>query len=185
MKEEKSLYFIAVVPPEPEREELLLLKKIFSEEYDTKAALRSPPHITLHMPFRFRRDREESLSLTLEKFFSQFSTFTVCLKGFGAFPPRVIYADVEENEFLQILQSELKVIMKTAFNIFNADYKERPFRPHMTLAFRDLKKPMFLKAWNKYREENIEMCWEVTHIALLRHTGKKWEILKEMELKSV
>jgi len=179
----KSLYFIAVVPPLPEREKLWSLKREFSEKYATKAALRSPPHITLHMPFQFRNDREQILINTLGKVYQDFPEFDVCLNGYGAFPPRVIYADVGANELLHQLQKDTMALMKKAFHIFNANYRERPFRPHLTLAFRDLKKGMFHQAWEEYQEKELTICWRTKSVALLRHNGRQWEILQELDLK--
>jgi hypothetical protein len=45
------LYFIAHVPEEPVFADLMALKTAVRDLYGSKAALRSPPHITLHMPF--------------------------------------------------------------------------------------------------------------------------------------
>jgi len=184
MTERKPLYFIAVVPPEPERSRLWELKRAFTEAYNTKAALRSPPHITLHMPFSFREDREIRLMEVLRGFVIQYPAFSLCLEGYGAFPPRVIYADVSESKELREIQTDLLQEMKTTFNIFNANYKDRPFRPHLTLAFRDLKKSMFHLAWEEYCEKSLDMCWHTQSVALLKHNGKMWEILEEMPLKS-
>ena len=47
-----KLYFIAIVPPSPIYEEAFEQKVYFKTKYNSKASLNSPPHITLHMPFK-------------------------------------------------------------------------------------------------------------------------------------
>jgi 2'-5' RNA ligase len=58
---EVSLYFIAIIPPQPVFEETWQLKNHFKEHYQSKASLNSPPHITLHMPFEWKVEKEEML----------------------------------------------------------------------------------------------------------------------------
>jgi len=53
MTEKYGRYFIAIIPAEPWYSEALQLKKEVRDVYESKGALRSPPHITLHMPFRW------------------------------------------------------------------------------------------------------------------------------------
>ncbi len=179
----KKQYFIALIPPEELESELWKIKEEFSREFDSHAALRSPPHITLHMPFRFRADKESSLIESLSVFARKYSSFDVALNGFGAFPPRVIYADVVPNEAMKELQSGLLGFMKKEHNIFNANYRDRPFRPHLTVAFRDLKKSRFEEAWQSVKERNLEMCWTAGSMVLLIHTGKKWVRLTDLFFK--
>ncbi|MEM9078853.1 MAG: 2'-5' RNA ligase family protein, partial [Bacteroidota bacterium] len=58
---ELPLYFIAIIPPDPIFSFALQQKEYIAEYYNSKAALRSPPHITLHMPFRLKESREAPL----------------------------------------------------------------------------------------------------------------------------
>ncbi len=89
-----ALYFIALVLPPPLDEEVTRLKEHFRDHYNSKAALRSPPHITLHMPFKWKEKREQELISALQKFCTGRKSFEVELKNFGCFPPRVIFIDV-------------------------------------------------------------------------------------------
>jgi 2'-5' RNA ligase len=66
--------------------------------------------------------------------------------------------------------------MKVYLNLFNAQYKDQPFHPHLTLAFRDLKKPAFYKAWQEFKEKKCEATFSVTEIVLLKHNGKIWNV---------
>lgn len=154
-----------------------------AEKYNSKAALNSPPHITLHMPFKWDEEKEERILNTLQELTISRQPFDLSLQNFGAFKPRVIFIDVQSNPALEKLHEDLKKIMKISLNIFNADYKDKGFHPHLTLAFRDLKKANFVEAWKEFERKNYEASYTVDKIMLLKHNGKSWDIYREFGLK--
>src|SRR5438105_1617865 len=86
-------YFIAIVIPEPFQSDIMALKQLVSENFNSKGALRSPAHITLHMPFEWKEEKENVLIEKLQGFrFNQ--RLSVQLKKISAFEPRVIFVDV-------------------------------------------------------------------------------------------
>lgn len=178
----EALYFIAIIPQEPTYSEALKWKNFFKDQYQSKAALKSPPHITLHMPFKWKLSKEEKLLNTLNSFIRQHKNFEVSIKNYGAFPPRVIYMDVVKSEALAQLQKELFKYLKEHLQLFNANYKDKPFNPHLTLAFRDLKKKYFERAWAEVKEKSFEASFIVNAITLLKHNGKRWEVFKNFDL---
>lgn len=175
-------YFIAIVPPDPALQEAQKLKEYFREHYNSKASLNSPPHITLHMPFRWLASREPVLIDHLERFFSHVPSFNVSLKNFSSFPPRVIFINVEDNEALVNLQRQLRDFCKRSLNLYNANYRELPFHAHLTLAFRDLKKPNYEQAWQEFSQREFHHGFEVNNLVLLKHREKVWEVYKEFKL---
>jgi len=183
-KNSDNLYFIAIIPPEPIYEEVLALKHHFKNKYNSKAALNSPPHITLHMPFKWKESKEAALIAGLEEFSASKASFAIRLNNFSTFEPRVIFIDVIKDENLESLQKQLKRFCKVEFNLFNADYKEFAHHPHLTLAFRDLKKPAFYKAWEEFNEKKFEAKFGVSSIAVLKHDGKEWKVFKDLSLKN-
>lgn len=176
-----ALYFIAIVPPAQIRNEIHLLKESFRDSYQSKAALNSPPHITLHMPFQWKETKEEKLLLALKKFAAGKSDVEVQLNGFSCFAPRVIYINVLESEPLRILQTELHRFCKAELNLFNAQYRAMPFQPHITLAFRDLKKDKFERAWTEFKERKFTGNFMVKKITLLKHDGKIWSSYSDFD----
>jgi 2'-5' RNA ligase len=179
-KQEKvKQYFIALVPPPPVYDDALRLKNYFRDQYNSKASLNSPPHITLHMPFRWKEDKEGDLIEALSRFALGRPSFKLNFLNFNAFPPRVIFIDVPDTPELNALNKELHRFCKRELNLFNAVYKDQAFHPHLTLAFRDLKKPMFLKAWEEFQKRKFSASFTVDHIVLLRHNGKVWDIFRE------
>ena len=177
----KQLYFIAIVPPEPFREKAWKLKEHFRDRYNSKASLNSPPHITLFPPFKLAREEKELVS-ALEEQAKQFHPFMVSLENFGAFPPRVIYIDVLPQPEMEKLQQAIKELIPQFAQPDPKVNNDRPFHPHMTLAFRDLSKEQFRKAWKEFNEEELSYSWEVESFTLLRHNGKHWEEKQEIQL---
>ena len=113
---ELPLYFIAIIPPEPIYSFAQLQKEYFHDKYNSKAALRSPPHITLHMPFRLKINKAELLLLSLKELAERHTRFELNCDGFGAFEPRVIYLNVSRPDQLVGLQRGVGQVMKQKMN---------------------------------------------------------------------
>ena len=178
MVKNEQKYFIAIVPPLPLRDEIQSLKARIGAIYHTKGALRSPPHITLHMPFLWDGKKEEKLFRALQTFAQSNDRIAITLDGFACFAPRVVFLSVSENQPLADLQRKLFRHCKVSLNLFNANYRDRPFHPHVTLAFRDLKKPEFYMAWEEFKEKKFEATFQVNTVTLLKHDGEVWKEFK-------
>ncbi len=175
-KADTERYFIASVPPSPYFEEVLKFKNHFKTKYQSKAALNSPPHITLHMPFEWKVKAQEKLISSLETFFKVEAPVEVTLKNFGSFSSRVIFVNVINSESLDAMQKRLTQHCKRTLNLFNADYQDRPFHAHMTVAFRDLKKQAFELAWQEFKTKTFEGHYATNQISLLKHVDGQWEV---------
>ncbi|XOV92576.1 MAG: 2'-5' RNA ligase family protein [Bacteroidota bacterium] len=180
-KENEALYFLALVPPEPIFSEVERLKYQFFEKYHSKAALKSPPHITLHMPFKLGEHKEQKLISSLSQVHIG-AGFNITQKGFGAFAPRVIYINVEPVSELIELQKLVVENLRRNLKIVKDDYKKRGFHPHMTIAFRDLRTSMFKSAWLEFNNKTILYNWEVKSFHLLKHDGQKWGLFNEFPI---
>ncbi|MEQ8477030.1 2'-5' RNA ligase family protein [Fulvivirga sp.] len=180
---EANLYFLAVIPPEPILGECQAHKNQFYEKYNSKASLNSPPHVTVHMPFKLRESKEDQLVEVISRGVNDLSNFSLQLDGYDHFGQRVIYVKVVDSEPLLALFLKVRKVMKVNFNIFNADYKNRGFNPHITLAFRDLKREAFKEAWPEFEKATYDKSFEVQSLVLLKHDGEKWHQLKEFRFK--
>lgn len=169
-------YFIALVPPEPLLSEINELKRFFADHYGSRAALRSPAHITLHMPFEWAAADEQELKDALLRFAERQRPFNIELNGFGCFPPRVIFIRPVPSSELEKLQAGLKKMAAMELGIFNADRLNQGFHPHVTLAFRDLKKRFFEEAFAAINSRKFDDMWTAKSIELMRHTGQEWEV---------
>lgn len=182
--DKKKQYFIAFIPPSPILDETWKLKQYFQEKYNSKAALNSPPHITLHMPFWWKQEKESHLIAELKNFAENFDPIKICLDNFSSFPPRVIFINVVKSEMLTAFQKALQRLCKTEFNLFNSNYQEQPYHPHLTLAFRDLRKTAYLQAWEEFKNKEYKAEFMADKLSLLKHDGKKWNILCDFNLLS-
>jgi len=161
--------------------EVQQIQNYFRDRYGTKAALKSPPHITLIPPFELSSDRLESLQSELEKFAKTRSPFPINLSGFAAFPPRVIYIDVQANPTLQSLYVDITASLSNQLDIVDP-YANRPFVPHMTVGFRDLTPDKFELAWAEFCDRSIELEFVPRKITLLVHDQQKWQALSNFTL---
>lgn len=175
----KQLFFIALLPPTEIQERVTQIKQYFAEVYDSKAALKSPPHITLQPPFNWEVARLAELKEVLDRFVREQVTFIVNLQGFAAFVPRVIYVDVERTEPLLKIQQALMAKLETELNIVHRVSKTRPFAPHMTVGFKDLSKEDFYRAWTEFKTKEFQADFQACELTLLQFDQvkqKKWLI---------
>jgi 2'-5' RNA ligase len=66
--------------------------------------------------------------------------------------------------------------------LHNSTYGDEPYHPHMTLAFRDLRKSDFSKAWSDFSTKDLRVDFKVDGVTLLRHSGKEWVPHHELRL---
>ncbi len=178
----KTRFFVALIPPPEVHAEATQLKEYFRDRYNSQAALRSPPHITLQAPFEWPAEHGERVIRALTEFRCSVPVIPIRLSGFGAFPPRVIYLDVEHTSALMTLQTELSVYLAETLQVMDPRSRDRPFRPHLTVAFRDLKPVAFRQAWPEFQHRAVHFSFELSTFALLRHLGKQWLIYKTFDL---
>lgn len=179
-----SKYFLAWVPPEPVYALAWNYKNDFANRYGSKAALRSPPHITLHMPFLWKDKREATLLEALAGFARSQSATPVALTGFGCFAPRVIFIAVRLTDEIRNFQHDLHRFCRQHLQLFNAEYRDLAFHPHLTIAFRDLKKDAFREAWNEFQHMPFDHRFLADRLVLLRHDGSRWVSHQEFLLPS-
>ena len=183
-QKELNHFLIAIIPPPDIEKDIYILKEHFKTNYNSRASLNSPPHITLHMPFDWRVDKSEEFIERLSQFAVAQHNFTIELTNFGSFPPRVIFVEVGYSPDLIIFQKELHRFCKKEFNLYNAQYRDLPFHPHITLAFRDLKKPEYFKAWEEFEQRTYSASFEAKGFTLLRHDGKQWRPYHEFNFEN-
>lgn len=177
MNNQTCLFFIALLPPQEIQDYVTQIKQHFAECYASRAALKSPPHITLQPPFKWTANIS-----TLEEYLGTFASgresVPVTLEGFAAFPPRVIYVNVLKTQELLTLQVDLMAQMEK-LGIVDKVSKTRPYAPHMTVAFRDLTKQNFRAAWTQFQLEQLHFDFTANCLTLLQHDGRRWNVLKD------
>lgn len=169
-------YFIAIVIPEPLLSQIEAVKQDLYATHGLKGALRSPSHITLHRPFEWKENKEHAL---IEKIsgFAFLPEFTISLKDFGFFEPRVIYVNVTKNLVLEELHQKLKTYAQKELGLLNEINDLRGFHPHVTVAFRDLKKPKFYELQRDFESKRLEGSFNCCGFSVLK-LEKRWEVLQ-------
>ena len=175
----KQLFFIAILPPLDIQQSINEIKHHFAEVYNSKAALKSPPHITLQPPFYWEIARLDEIKSVLTEFVNKQTSFPIVLDGFAAFKPRVIYVDVHKTPELIAVQKELMELLESSLQIVDKVSKTRPFAPHVTVGFKDLTKANFYQAWSEFKEKEFKSQFTATRLSLLQFQEKKWEINSE------
>lgn len=176
-----QLLFVALVPPQAIQDYATEVKEYFAKHYDSRHALKSPPHITLFPPFKWAPERVTELERSLSNFANSQSPIPITLEGFSAFPPRVIYIDVHRTEPLLNLRQHLLNHLESTVGLVDAKEKSRPFAPHMTVGFRDLTKQNFKLAWAEFRDRKLYFEFTADHLTLLVHNGQRWTIQSDFK----
>lgn len=121
------------------------------------------------------------LEASLKEFATGQQPVVITLKGFDAFAPRVIFINVVRSQELLNLQADLMAYTESNLGIVDKVSKTRPFAPHMTVAFRDLKKQNFRDAWPEFEKRQLHFEFTADKLTLLLHDGQRWNIKSEFD----
>jgi 2'-5' RNA ligase len=172
-----SLFYIAVVCPEPIEQKVAGFKEFMNENYGCRAAQKSPAHLTIIPPFR----AEDELMPTLADFVHTFNVgvvpFDVQLNGYGQFGERVLYVHVPDSDSLNQLEKECMTEFESKFPSIIFGMKPE-FNPHVTIATRDIPEGKLTEA-KTYFEQNhpISESFTVSALKLLRLDKGWWNII--------
>jgi 2'-5' RNA ligase len=166
-------WYVAVLPPPEIQDFALEIQAIFRDRYKSQAARKSPPHITLQPPFSGQPDLAV-LAKVLTAFAALQPPPQVQLHGFGAFPPRVIFIQVQPTPDLVNLQRDLRQHLEQTLGIIDPQASSRSFTPHITVGFRDLTPANFQAAWAEFQPRSYVAEFVPTSLTLLRHDGERW-----------
>lgn len=173
-KENKSLYFIAIIPPKEVCDEITEFKNDFANRFESKAALRVMPHITLKAPFQLFPSEYENLLQWFQKMTIRSRPFDIQLKNFESFNNRnpVIYVHPVITAELQSLQMDVIKNFRLAYPQIEVAENELQFKPHITVAYRDLARAKFMEAWKEYKLKQYEALFHVNNFHLMQHSGR-------------
>lgn len=173
----KSLYFLALIPPEPIVTEVKQFKLHVQERYQSSRALRSPAHITLVPPFHADDSLAKQVIHTVETFALRCDPFGIQLDGFGCFTQNVIFVKPLESEQLSLLRGRLLSALSPCG--ISASPK---FHPHITIGFRDLTMSAFKRAWEDFATREYRRAFEVEAISLLLNGDDGWTVLQQFSM---
>jgi 2'-5' RNA ligase len=171
----ERLYFVGIMPPANIQQEVTAFKHQALERFKAGHALASPPHITLLPPFKSNRTDFS----TLGEFVRDHKPVELRLKGFDRFDQRVIFVDVRPNDALAALQKDLQLYAHYHLGI---EPEYRPFHAHMTVAFKDLKRPIFPEAFAYFSAQAYDRTFVASEITLFAYDGKTWDVQESWKL---
>jgi 2'-5' RNA ligase len=177
---EQKLYFIAIVLPLELAEQVIDVQQDLANRFQSRKALNVLPHITLIAPFTLSSADHTNLMEWFSSLIVHISPFAITLNGFDSFQnPRhpVIYIKPTPNPALLALQKILVDQFHTTFSHPIPANSEIRFKPHITVAYRDLLPEVFKVAWPEYREKQFSGSFSVTGFQLLQHDRKKWHVI--------
>ncbi|HYK44818.1 MAG TPA: 2'-5' RNA ligase family protein [Parafilimonas sp.] len=179
------LYFIAIIPPKEVCDEITDFKKDIATRFESKAALRIIPHITLKAPFQLPASDHDRVLDWFQKAVISVSPFVQELKNFGSFKngrSAVIFVKPEMNNGLDQLQKEVLTNFVDHFSAEQVMKSETDFHPHITIGYRDLRPSMFKQAWAEYRLKQYSAAFTVTSFDLLQHDKHVWNSISNFVL---
>jgi 2'-5' RNA ligase len=181
----QQLYFIAIIPcPELSEVKRGIQQHAF-EHFHSRKAMAVLPHLTLKAPFRLPAGERAELVDWFCHLKTGVPPFNIRISNYGCFPNKK-----QPVIFLQpVVTAPLLKLHQVILQQFNSQFpallplpNETIFKPHFTIAYRDLKPASFQVAWQEYRLKEFQAEFAVDKIHLLHHAGKTWESLASCEL---
>lgn len=176
---EKNLKLIAIVPPEPVYSEVRAQQEHIASHWGPKRALRTPPHITLIPPMQLQSDEVGWLLGMAAAIAGAQESFTIELKDYGSFKPRVIYINPVSNPNLSDLHQLWHESIMTRMPQTLEKYPDRPYHPHMTLAHKDVTHTQFDAMWKHFQNKSFDASFIVNRFSFLTHTEAGWVVERE------
>lgn len=181
----ENLYFVAIIPPQTICDEITTFKQDFAQHYNSSKALKVVPHITLKTPFKLMSDAHSQIVSWFKDLPIHMEPFKVELNNFEAFHNKhnpVVFVHPELTKPLAQLQKEMLDSFLDYFPFVQIPEVEFKFKPHVTVAYRDLQPEQFHKAWQVYKGKEYHAEFTVNDFHLMQHDGRKWCVLESYEI---
>lgn len=180
-----NLYFLAIIPDEELCERVVATQQYIAAKYHSRTSLKVVPHITLKAPFKTPEFLHADVLHWFKNLRLEETDFLLAIENFGAFAnPRhpVIYLAPVSNHSLSKIQRELIGQFALHFPLMPLQNTDIIFKPHMTVAYRDLAPAIFPDAWEEFSVKQFSASVKVDKISLLQHDGKKWNVIANCDL---
>lgn len=177
----KTLYLLALLPPEPVFSETWALKQEVHRRTGSRNAVRLPPHITLLPPLSQDDEFEARATAALTAFAATQAAPAVGLHGFAWFGDRTLFVHVSEAAALKALHAAL--MAWCAAHLPEVKPETRPFTPHLTLATRDLPAAQVPELRQLFAQRAYSASFVARQLTLFRHDGQQWQARAQFELR--
>ncbi|MCZ4222143.1 2'-5' RNA ligase family protein [Pedobacter rhodius] len=178
----ENLFLVCLIPPAPIVEDIDEIRNNISEKYSVFESLKRPAHITLYNPVKISSYEQEKKFFKVLEDASYLDAFEQVLRNFSSFAPHTVYIDVVQNDNIMKLQAQIKAALKP-LNIIPAKDVMK-FTPHLTIAFKDVKLPVYQLIMDEYKDKNFKRTFTVSGFSVYKHLDKRWRPYKEFPFKN-
>ncbi len=188
MRQSRTLYMFAFMPPETKALEIHDHRLGFAENYSFTKALKPPVHITLLDPFFIDNDIAplfEDKMYSLQDWAAQQNSFPIELQDFGFFENPInplVYINVLKNQKLNVLRDGFLNRMRRHYDF---DIPRRSYKPHITIGYRDIPPDAFPWIKEDYSKRRFKDGFDCNAFYLWKHNGYNWEVIHEFPLKGM
>lgn len=170
---ESSLYFLAIMIPEPYSAAITRIKENIRDEYGCSHALKTVPHITLIAPFSSNDAAVKNWCESVSSKFQNHQALSFRLHDFDHFRKDVLFIRVKTDDEVLAFQRKLQAEYELFFNKKNLPYNE--WHPHVTIAHRDMDETTFHDLWQKFRNRKYHAEFDTIECVLLKRAGQQWK----------
>ena|SRR5690606_15635674 len=181
-----NLYLIAILPPEDLSRQIHEIRVQCSEKFGVHKALKPPVHITLFRPFKMELSFESKMIRLLQEAVSGHQPFRQDLENFEAFDMHAVVIRALKNpEIMKLQRAVASVFKKNNIDRLPPSSRNMAFRPHLTIAYRDILPEVFPLIWQEYKDVRFKRSFTAGQFSLLKHDGKQWNVIADIDLRGV
>ncbi len=176
MPEGFALYYIAAICPDTVNSQVQVFKKYMQDKYGSRAAQKSPAHLTIVPPFKAEEDIEKPLLDFVATYNFGMVPFDIRLNGFNHFGNKVVFVDVMPNESLNAMEKDINMQFGVEFPAII--FRTKPdFHPHVTIATRDIPEERFDEVWAYFQQQQIDALYTCKELSVMKLDRGVWQQL--------
>ena len=181
----QQTHFVGVLVPTDIEAILEDCRRHMHQRYGCRSGHGTPVHVTLVPPFLLPGSLStRSLVQAIQSAIHRQELpppFTATVSGFDAFGDRTIFAEVEPDErWSQLRDSVLVQVLALVPGCIRRD--RRPFRPHLTVANRDIPAGASTEALEVLSGMGLHDSFPVDNITIFERRGRQWIDVVTLEL---
>ena len=182
----RQTHFLGVSVPDDITRTLEECRRYMNRVFGCKSGHKTPIHITLVPPFCLPESyTTDDLIIAIQNEVLPAAAklcFNAHIDNFDAFGDRTIFAKVLQDEKWTVLRDKVFTAIANAVQgCIKKDH--RPFRPHLTVANRDIPAGASVQALQTMNELHLVKDFPVDNITVFESRFGKWEAVWTQELK--
>jgi 2'-5' RNA ligase len=179
----RGIYLFTVMPPPELAARIEAVRRECADQFGTVRALKPPVHITLFVPFKATDEEAQRLS-EMKSWAAQQPPTSLELHDFGFFSKGrtpVLFINVVQDPKLESLNANITTLVRE--RVEDApEPEDRPYHPHITIAYRDTTRQMLPALKAAYGEREFRAMFPVPAFFLWKHDGNQWQVIDRFEL---